>query len=65
MYGFDMSSMRNVVISEPLVDVVDSSQIVTNAAVIKVGGKLLYFICKRAYTITHKLCFTSFRKFPY
>ncbi|XP_003746612.1 protein arginine N-methyltransferase 1-like [Galendromus occidentalis] len=35
VYGFDMSCMRKVAISEPLVDVVDKSQVCTNATVIK------------------------------
>ena len=37
MYGFDMNSIRKVAISEPLVDVVDAKQVVTNACLIKVG----------------------------
>ncbi|XP_017785935.1 PREDICTED: protein arginine N-methyltransferase 1 isoform X1 [Nicrophorus vespilloides] len=35
VYGFDMSSIRKVAISEPLVDVVDPKQVVTNACLIK------------------------------
>ena len=38
MYGFDMSSIRKVAISEPLVDVVDPKQVVTNACLVKVSG---------------------------
>ncbi|XP_034942596.1 protein arginine N-methyltransferase 1 isoform X1 [Chelonus insularis] len=35
VYGFDMSSIRQVAISEPLVDVVDPKQVVTNSCLIK------------------------------
>lgn len=35
VYGFDMSSIRRVAISEPLVDVVDPKQVVTNACLLK------------------------------
>ena len=37
MYGFDMSCIRKVAISEPLVDVVDPKQVVTNSCLLKVG----------------------------
>jgi len=35
VYGFDMSSIRKVAVSEPLVDVVEAKQIVTNACLLK------------------------------
>ncbi|EEB13167.1 protein arginine N-methyltransferase, putative [Pediculus humanus corporis] len=35
VYGFDMSPIRKVAISEPLVDVVDPKQVVTNASLLK------------------------------
>uniref|UniRef100_A0A146M4R8 type I protein arginine methyltransferase n=1 Tax=Lygus hesperus TaxID=30085 RepID=A0A146M4R8_LYGHE len=35
VYGFDMSSIRSVAITEPLVDVVDPKQVVTNSALIR------------------------------
>jgi len=35
VYGFNMASIRKVAISEPLVDVVDSNQVVTNSCVLK------------------------------
>ncbi|XP_043477095.1 protein arginine N-methyltransferase 1-B isoform X1 [Leptopilina heterotoma] len=35
VYGFDMSSIRKVAISEPLVDIVDPKQVVTNSCLIK------------------------------
>lgn len=38
MYGFDMSCIKDVAIKEPLVDVVDPKQLVTNACLIKVRG---------------------------
>ena len=37
VYGFDMSCIRSKAMGEPLVDVVDKEQIVTNTALIKVG----------------------------
>ena len=44
VYGFDMSSIRKVAISEPLVDVVDPKQVVTNACLVKEVD--LYTVCK-------------------
>uniref|UniRef100_A0A8C9KWU1 type I protein arginine methyltransferase n=1 Tax=Panthera tigris altaica TaxID=74533 RepID=A0A8C9KWU1_PANTA len=38
VYGFDMSCIKDVAIKEPLVDVVDPKQLVTNACLIKVRG---------------------------
>lgn len=35
VYGFNMSSIRRVAISEPLVDVVDPNQVVTNSVLLK------------------------------
>jgi protein arginine N-methyltransferase 1 len=35
VYGFDMSDVRKVAISEPLVDVVDPKQVVTNSCLVK------------------------------
>lgn len=35
VYGFDMSCIREVAISEPLVDVVDPKQVITNACLVK------------------------------
>uniref|UniRef100_A0A8B9KEB5 Protein arginine methyltransferase 8 n=1 Tax=Astyanax mexicanus TaxID=7994 RepID=A0A8B9KEB5_ASTMX len=35
VYGFDMTCIRNVAMKEPLVDIVDSKQVVTNACLIK------------------------------
>lgn len=37
VYGFDMTCIRNVAIKEPLVDVVDPKQVVTNSCLIKVS----------------------------
>lgn len=41
MYGFDMTCIRNVAMKEPLVDVVDSKQVVTNSCLVKVGKILI------------------------
>ncbi len=35
MYGFDMSCIRDVAITEPLVDVCDAKSVVTNSSLIK------------------------------
>ncbi|KAK5598867.1 Protein arginine N-methyltransferase 8-B, partial [Crenichthys baileyi] len=35
VYGFDMTCIRNVAIKEPLVDVVDPKQVVTNSCLVK------------------------------
>lgn len=35
VYGFDMSCIRKVAISEPLVDIVDPKQVVTNSCLVK------------------------------
>lgn len=35
MYGFDMRAIRSVAIKEPLVDVVDRRQVVTNSGLLK------------------------------
>ena len=37
VYGFDMSVIRDVAIAEPLVDVVDPKQVVTNSCLVKVS----------------------------
>lgn len=37
MYGFDMTCIRNVAMKEPLVDVVDPKQVVTNSCLVKVS----------------------------
>ena len=38
VYGFNMSSIRKVALKEPLVDVVEPHQIVTDSVLIKVWG---------------------------
>lgn len=43
MYGFDMTCIRNVAMKEPLVDVVDPKQVVTNSCLIKVSGTARVF----------------------
>lgn len=46
VYGFDMSCIRNVAIKEPLVDVVDPKQVVTNACLLKVSlCRCVWIIC--------------------
>ena len=42
VYGFNMSKIRDVALKEPLVDVVDQHQVLTNSSLIKVGGPLLH-----------------------
>ena len=37
VYGFNMSSIRKVALKEPLVDVVESHQIVTDSVLLKVS----------------------------
>ena len=46
VYGFDMSCVRKVAITEPLVDVVEPKQVVTNSCMIKVR----VFICNNFWT---------------
>lgn len=40
VYGFDMSCIKEVAIKEPLVDVVDPKQLVTNSCLIRVSHQL-------------------------
>lgn len=44
VYGFDMTCIRNVAMKEPLVDVVDPKQVVTNSCLIKVSKILTIFL---------------------
>ena len=37
VYGFNMSSIREVALKEPLVDVVEPNQVVTDSCLIKVS----------------------------
>lgn len=46
VYGFDMTCIRNVAMREPLVDVVDQKQVVTNACLVKVSKMLTIFWLK-------------------
>ena len=39
VYGFDMSCIRKVALTEPLVDVVEAKQVVTNSCLVKVSFK--------------------------
>ena len=47
VYGFNMSSLGKVAVTEPLVDVVDRNQVVTSACLLKVFHlkKNLYYRC--------------------
>ena len=45
VYGFDMSCIREVAVSEPLVDVVSAKQIVTNSCLVKVIECCVLFPC--------------------
>lgn len=47
MYGFDMSCIRKQAMTEPLVDIVNENQIVTDCYLLKVGIRelLLVFTC--------------------
>lgn len=42
VYGFDMTCIRNVAMKEPLVDVVDPKQVVTNSCLIKVSRRACF-----------------------
>ena len=44
MYGFNMSCIRKVATQEPLVDVVDPKQVVTNSCLVKVCLSCLPFL---------------------
>ena len=39
VYGFNMSSIRHIALKEPLVDVVEPQQVVTDSCLIKVRGR--------------------------
>jgi hypothetical protein len=58
VYGFNMSSIRQVAITEPLVDVVDRGQVVTDNVNIKVstGWKKEFHL--KISSKTRKLTFT-------
>lgn len=56
VYGFDMSCIKEVAIKEPLVDVVDPKQLVTNSCLIRVGGCLTF---TTAYLLQHGTCLMS------
>jgi len=44
VHGFDMSCIRKVAICEPLVDVVDPKQVVSNSCLVKVCALLIGFV---------------------
>ena len=45
VYGFDMTCIRNVAMKEPLVDIVDPKQMVTNSFLIKVRFVFISRVC--------------------
>ena len=52
VYGFNMSSIRDVAVKEPLVDVVEPQQIITDSCLVKVGTKQPVFTRLRVERIT-------------
>ncbi|KAK2118512.1 Protein arginine N-methyltransferase 1 [Saguinus oedipus] len=54
VYGFDMSCIQDVAIKEPLVDMVDPKQLVTNTCLIK--ERDIYTIKKKDLTFTSLFC---------
>ncbi|CAM4623312.1 unnamed protein product, partial [Lepidochelys kempii] len=54
VYGFDMSCIKDVAIKEPLVDVVDPKQLVTNACLIKEVD--IYTVKVEDLTFTSPFC---------
>ena len=58
VYGFDMSCIRKVAITEPLVDVVEAKQIVTNSCLLKVyyKGGLLFIKGIRGFDFLGTSC---------
>lgn len=67
VYGFNMTCIRKVAISEPLVDVVDPKQVVTNACLLKVSNSEILRTakhCQRNF-VSKGLAISSFRKLIY
>ena len=56
VYGFDMSCIRKVAISEPLVDVVDPKQVVSNSCLVKVSCSCFHSVCVRLYYAVYFVC---------
>uniref|UniRef100_A0A671YUC7 type I protein arginine methyltransferase n=1 Tax=Sparus aurata TaxID=8175 RepID=A0A671YUC7_SPAAU len=54
VYGFDMTCIRNVAMKEPLVDVVDPKQVVTNSCLIKEVD--IYTVKTEDLTFTSAFC---------
>lgn len=54
VYGFDMSSIRNVALTEPLVDVVESKYVVTDSCLLKVRFDIVFFTNRiNSFSISH------------
>ena len=52
VYGFDMSCIRKVALTEPLVDSVDHKQVCTNSCILKVSWQQTIYL----YLNMHMLC---------
>ena len=50
VYGFDMSSLGKVAVTEPLVDVVDRNQVVASACLLKVSFLTVFRWFKESYS---------------
>ena len=55
VYGFNMSSIKDVALKEPLVDVVEPQQVVTDSCLVKVRNGGLY-IRAGVCVCSHRLC---------
>lgn len=55
VYGFNMSSIRRVAITEPLVDVVDANQVVTNNALVKEIDLYTVTVADLSFTVPFSL----------
>ena len=58
VYGFDMSHIRNVALNEPLVDVVEPKQIVSDACKIMVCFFFIFFLFENHTHFDEKNFFT-------
>lgn len=58
VYGFNMSAIKNVAIKEPLVDIVDNAQVVTNNCLVK-DVSFSVDECKKFLTISRSTCIPS------
>lgn len=56
VYGFDMSCIKEVAIKEPLVDVVDPKQLVSNSCLIRVCEYSDVLMCRRCNRSPDRTC---------